>query len=91
MRERMGHQVWMVELHASETSSCESVQNHWQQPEWPTTRRILMAQRLNDSPDVIPLQISGTIDTNLLRLTTNEMMSWGLANLWQQGKESGYY
>ena len=38
-----------------------------------------------DNPDVVPLQISGTIDTDMSRLTTNEMMAWGLANLWKEG------
>jgi len=30
------------------------------------------------------------IDTDLAKLTTNEMMMWGLANLWKEGKEGGY-
>ncbi|KAI5993305.1 hypothetical protein EDD15DRAFT_2196724 [Pisolithus albus] len=44
----------------------------------------------DDSPDVIPLQVSGTIDTEMSTVTANEMMSWGLANLWDEGKEGGY-
>jgi hypothetical protein len=44
----------------------------------------------SDEPDVIPLQISGTVDDDLSKLSANEMMMWGLANLWQQGEEGGY-
>ena len=43
-----------------------------------------------DNPDVVPLQISGTIDTDMSRLTANEMMAWGLTNLWKEGREGGY-
>ncbi|KIK22654.1 hypothetical protein PISMIDRAFT_651606, partial [Pisolithus microcarpus 441] len=42
------------------------------------------------SPDVVPLQMSGTIDTEMSTVTANEMMSWGLANLWADGKEPPY-
>ncbi|KAK6992004.1 hypothetical protein R3P38DRAFT_3437864 [Favolaschia claudopus] len=42
------------------------------------------------APDVIPLQVTGTVDTDLSKLTTNEMMAWGLQNLWKEGKEGGY-
>ncbi|EMD32190.1 hypothetical protein CERSUDRAFT_99591 [Gelatoporia subvermispora B] len=41
-------------------------------------------------PDVIPLQISGTIDTDLTNLTADELMAWGMANLWSEGREGGY-
>lgn len=44
----------------------------------------------SDCADVIPLQVSGTVDTDLSKLTTNEMMLWGLANLWREGHEGGY-
>lgn len=44
----------------------------------------------SDEPDVIPLQISGTVDNDLSKLSASEMMMWGLANLWQQGEEGGY-
>ncbi|KAK6987623.1 hypothetical protein R3P38DRAFT_3374591 [Favolaschia claudopus] len=43
-----------------------------------------------NAPDVIPLQVTGTVDTDLSKLTTNEMMAWGLQNLWKEGKEGGY-
>ncbi|CAK5284216.1 unnamed protein product [Mycena citricolor] len=42
------------------------------------------------SPDVIPLDITGTIDTEMSTLSTNELMQWGLANLWQRGEEGAY-
>lgn len=41
-------------------------------------------------PDMIPLQISGTVDNDLSKLTAREMMQWGLANLWRDGEEGGY-
>jgi hypothetical protein len=44
----------------------------------------------SDRADVVPLQFSGTVDTDLTKLTANEMMVWGLANLWNQGQEGGY-
>ncbi|KAJ3511695.1 hypothetical protein NLJ89_g3948 [Agrocybe chaxingu] len=45
----------------------------------------------NDTdPDVIPLEVSGVVDTDLSKLSANELMLWGLANLWEEGKEGGY-
>ena len=41
-------------------------------------------------PDVIPLLVSGTVDTDLSKMSANEMMMWGLANLWKEGREGGY-
>ena len=43
-----------------------------------------------DGPDVIPLEISGTIDTDMSRLSANELMIWALANLWKKGQEGGH-
>ena len=40
--------------------------------------------------DVILLQISGGSDTDLQNLTANDLMKWGLANLWEEGREGGY-
>ncbi|KAG1744833.1 hypothetical protein EDB19DRAFT_1906543 [Suillus lakei] len=34
-----------------------------------------------EEPDVIPLQVSGAIDTDMSKLTATELMSWGLSNL----------
>lgn len=46
---------------------------------------------MNDNkPDVIPLQISGAIDTDLTKLTGNELMKWGLLNLWNTSEEGAY-
>ncbi|KAF9040359.1 hypothetical protein BDZ89DRAFT_1210221 [Hymenopellis radicata] len=42
------------------------------------------------APDVIPLQISGTIDTDHTKLTGNDLMKWGLLNLWQTSDEGAY-
>ncbi len=41
-------------------------------------------------PDVIPLQYLGVMDTDLSNVTPSELMSWGLANLWREGREGGY-
>ena len=43
-----------------------------------------------DSPDVIPLQVSGSVDCDLSNLTANELMTWGLMNMWKEGCEGGY-
>lgn len=45
----------------------------------------------SDHADIIPLQVTGTIDTNLSIFTANEMMVWALANLWNEGHEGGYH
>lgn len=43
-----------------------------------------------DDSAVTPLQISGGVDSDISKLTTNEMMLWALANLWNECKEGGY-
>lgn len=40
--------------------------------------------------DVVPLQVSGTIDTEMSTITAREMMAWGLSNLWEAGREGAY-
>ncbi|KAJ3897641.1 hypothetical protein F5879DRAFT_927674 [Lentinula edodes] len=40
--------------------------------------------------EVIPLQASGAIDTDLSAMTANELMGWGLMNLWTKGEEGAY-
>lgn len=40
--------------------------------------------------DVIPLQYLGVMDTDLSNVSPSELMAWGLANLWQEGREGGY-
>ncbi|TFK88333.1 hypothetical protein K466DRAFT_489162 [Polyporus arcularius HHB13444] len=40
--------------------------------------------------DVIPLQVSGSIDTDLTRTSANDLMLWGLRNLWKASGEGGY-
>lgn len=44
----------------------------------------------SDDPDVIRLQATGSVDVDLTRLSANELMSWGLANLWHEGEEGAY-
>lgn len=48
------------------------------------------SETATDEPDIIPLNLSGTVDTEMSAVTVNEMMLWGLINLWQEGKEGGY-
>ncbi|KAF8145651.1 hypothetical protein K438DRAFT_1735322 [Mycena galopus ATCC 62051] len=43
-----------------------------------------------NDPDVIPLNFTGTVDSDLSKLSANEMMAWGLMNLWKEDKEGGY-
>ena len=43
----------------------------------------------DDGLDIIPLQVSGTVDNDLSKCMANEMM-WGLENLWKEGEEGGY-
>lgn len=43
-----------------------------------------------DGPAVFPIDVSGCIDTDHTKLSSSELMLWGLANLWEQGKEGGY-
>lgn len=43
-----------------------------------------------EEPDVIPLQLSGSVDTDMTTVTSTELMLSGLANLWQEGQEGGY-
>ncbi|KAF9778455.1 hypothetical protein BJ322DRAFT_1114276 [Thelephora terrestris] len=42
------------------------------------------------SPDVIPLQVSGSVDCDLSNITANELMNWGLLNMWKDGREGPY-
>ena len=42
------------------------------------------------SPDVIPLQVSGSVDCDLSKITANELMAWGLMNMWARGQEGAY-
>ncbi len=48
------------------------------------------ADLLGSDPDVIPLHVSGSIDTDLTRMNANDMMMWGLNNLWSSSGEGGY-
>jgi hypothetical protein len=42
------------------------------------------------TPDVIPLQVSGSVDCDLSKVTANELMAWGLMNMWARGQEGAY-
>ena len=51
---------------------------------------LLYLDESSPSLDVIPLQISGSVDCDLSNVAANELMKWGLANLWKDGHEGGY-
>ena len=40
--------------------------------------------------DVVPLEKLGVMDTDMLQLSSNEMMMWAMAKLWGQGQEGTY-
>lgn len=40
--------------------------------------------------DIVPLHYLGIQDVDLTKLSSTELMAWGLANLWSEGKEGGY-
>ncbi|THG93269.1 hypothetical protein EW026_g7927 [Hermanssonia centrifuga] len=44
----------------------------------------------SDNPDVIPFQVSGSVDTDLTKMTSTELMLWGMSNLWTEGREGAY-
>ena len=41
-------------------------------------------------PDVVSLQVSGTVDTDVSKMTASKLMAWELSNLWREGTEDGY-
>lgn len=42
------------------------------------------------TPDVIPLQVSGSVDSDLTGIPTNKLMRWGIRNAWRDGQEGTY-
>ncbi|KIK28379.1 hypothetical protein PISMIDRAFT_91012, partial [Pisolithus microcarpus 441] len=55
-----------------------------------TCRSIIGTHNHPAPADVVPLQVSGTIDTDMTTITAQEMMAWGLSNLWVEGREGAY-
>ena len=50
-----------------------------------------LTSKISDrSPDIIPLQVLGSIDCDLSKITANELMAWGLKNMWVCGQEGAY-
>ena len=43
-----------------------------------------------EGPEVVPMHVSGAVDTDLTNVKTSEVMAWAVANLWKEGKEGGY-
>jgi len=39
---------------------------------------------------VVPLHISGAVDTDMTNMSSSEVMVWGVNNLWKEGKEGAY-
>ena len=52
--------------------------------------QLLTLTTPDGTPDVIPLQVSGSIDCDLSKITANELMAWGLMNMWARGQEGAY-
>ena len=50
----------------------------------------MKTSRHQAEPDVIPIQIAGGVDTDMSKLMASELMTWGLSNLWKEGREGGY-
>ncbi len=44
----------------------------------------------DENCQVSPLLVSGSIDVDMTKLSSNELMGWGLANLWNEGGEGCY-
>lgn len=45
---------------------------------------------VDSTPDVVPLQATGVIDIDLTKVSSDELMLWGLANLTEEDKEGAY-
>jgi hypothetical protein len=41
---------------------------------------------LLESADVIPVQVNGVMDVDCTHLSANDLMSWAVQNLWQEGE-----
>lgn len=56
------------------------------------TVECLIVKIIDDGQaDVIPsLYVNGAIDTDLSSLSAEELLKWGLVNLWAEGKEGSY-
>ncbi|KAF8195697.1 hypothetical protein K438DRAFT_1968205 [Mycena galopus ATCC 62051] len=68
----------------------ESANGHGLIPNASFENELDVGQTESDDPDVIPLNFTGTVDSDLSKLSANEMMAWGLMNLWKEDKEGGY-
>lgn len=73
-----------VQIHPPRLTVCEF------SPRLSNSHHIIYPNLDESSPNVIPLQISGSVDCDLSNVTANELMKWGLGNLWKDGREGGY-
>ena len=51
---------------------------------------VLTHERTERAPVVIPLHVTGCVDTNLASLTLEELQRSALQNAWQDGEEGAY-
>ena len=71
-----------LRMRRKESQVCLIICEHLQR-----TNCLVEAQH---KPDMIPLEVTGVIDSDMSRLSANEIMMWALSNLWQKGQEGGY-
>ncbi|CUA73486.1 hypothetical protein RSOLAG22IIIB_05336 [Rhizoctonia solani] len=45
-------------------------------------------ESVNNQADVVPLQYLGVMDNDLSKVSTNELLSWGLRNTWKTDEDS---
>jgi hypothetical protein len=58
---------------------------------WPVvTPNLLLTVCVEWEPGVFPIHGCGATDTDLTKMTANELMMSGLSNLWKDGNEGGY-
>ena len=55
---------------------------------WSPSSEFLVVDGMN--LNVVPLEKVGVMDTDMLQLSSNEMMMWAMAKLWGQGQEGTY-
>ena len=54
------------------------------------TSLVLTSIDKDDEPDVIPLNFTGSADTDMTTLSLKDLMAWGTMNTWNDGEEGVY-
>ena len=50
----------------------------------------MCTDNMPDDADVIPLRVSGVVDTDTCKLTSNDFLNSGISNLWENDQEGPY-